>query len=286
MSRRAAAILFLLGPFCGRAAPPGDPAQQATPAPQFGRDFTIPLVALKMIWIRPGTFVMSGTLGDDDDTIVTITRGYWLGQTEVTQAQWQVTAESMLVYRNIPLPSHFKGSNRPVESVAWAMAAAFCARLTEVERAAGRLPPGYEYQLPTEAQWEYACRAGTTGAYPGKLDDIAWYDANSGGETHPVSQKQPNAWGLHDMCGNVDEWCADWYAGYPGGRVDDPSGPPSGTYRVVRGGTAATAAGVCRSAFRLWGKPDLVRPWMGFRVALAPVRSAARATDAAAAGKR
>lgn len=274
MSRHAAIFLALSAALCSRAAPPGTPAGPP-PGPGFGENFTIAQAAMKMIWIRPGSFLMSDTLGDDDDTAVTITHGYWLGQTEVTQAQWQVMVEGIPVYKNIPLPSHFPGSNRPVENMTWGMAVEFCAGLTEVERAAGRLPPGYEYQLPTEAQWEYACRAGTTGAYAGKLDDIAWYDANSGGETHPVAQKQPNAWGLYDMCGNVSEWCADWFGGYPGGRVDDPAGPRSGTYRVLRGGTAATSAGACRSAFRGWMKPDIVKSWIGFRVALAPVRAPA-----------
>jgi formylglycine-generating enzyme required for sulfatase activity len=282
MSRRPAALFVLLAALSARAVPP-EPRTPPAPAGRPGENFTIAHAAMAMIWIRPGTFLMSGTLGDGDDTVVTITRGYWLGQTEVTQAQWQIVAEGIPVYRNIPLPSHFRGSNRPVENMTWDMAAAFCARLTEVERAAGRLPPGYEYQLPTEAQWEYACRAGTSGAYPGKLDDIAWYEANSGGETHPVAQKQPNAWGLYDMCGNVGEWCADWYGGYPGGRVHDPAGPRSGNYRVIRGGTGSGPAGVCRSAFRTWLKPDLVKPWQGFRVALAPAREPAAAADG---GKR
>lgn len=221
-----------------------------------------------MIWIAPGTFLMSATHGAGDDTWVRLTRGYWIGQTEVTQAQWQAVID------HIPLPSFFKGTSRPVERVAFDTVIFFCARLTERERAAGRLPPGYVYALPTEAQWEYACRAGSTGLYSGPLDAVAWYGANSGGQTHPVAQKQPNAWGLHDMHGNVLEWCADWFAGYPGGRVDDPTGAAEGQFRVLRGGAFNAAAGTCRSSYRGWAKIFLTQPNAGFRVALTPLPAA------------
>ena len=109
--------------------------------------------------------------------------------------------------------------------------------------------------MPTEAEWEYACRAGTTGAYAGKLKDMGWYDDNSGNRTHPVGQKQPNAWGLYDMHGNVWEWCADWYGDYPGGAVTNPTGAGSGDLRVLRGGSYRNIASYCRSAARSWGGP-------------------------------
>lgn len=230
--------------------------------PRMGRDFAVSDPAIAMVWIAPGAFLMSSTHGAGDDTRVTLTRGYWLGQTEVTQGQWQAVMDL------VPLPSQFKGSERPVERVGWPTVMIFCQRLSDRERAAGRLPEGYRYTLPTEAQWEYACRAGTTGIYAGNIPAMAWYDANSGGETHPVAQKQPNAWGLYDMEGNVMEWCADWYAGYPGGSVSDPAGPATGQFRVSRGGSWAGTVGSCRSALRFWGSPDASNAATGFRVAL------------------
>ncbi len=246
------------------------PVAKESAAPSFGRNFTVARSAIAMIWIAPGTFVMSNPLGGGDDTEVTLTRGYWLGRTEVTQAQWQAVAEKIPVFENIPVPSYFKGSDRPVERVTWDMAMAFCAQLSEDERAAGRLPPGYAYSLPTEAQWEYGCRAGTTGKYAGEIAAMAWYDNNSGGETHPVAQKRPNPWGFYDMHGNVVEWCVDWYGGYPGGRVNDPIGPVTGVYRVRRGGAWNNSAGACRSGAR-----NLALNWnsafhTGFRIVLAP----------------
>ena len=232
--------------------------------PRFGANFTLPAPSVRLIWVAPGTFLMAGTHGSGDDTEVRITRGYWLGRTEITQEQWQA------VMTNIPLPSLFKGSERPVEQVSWGSAIIFCQNLTELERAAGRLPPGYIYTLPTEAQWEYACRAGTTGSYAGAISALGWYDENSGGETHPVAQKRPNAWGFYDMQGNVAEWCFDWYASYPGGSVSDPAGPLTGQFRVLRGGAFAGPAGFGRSAMRNWSPTNAGSASIGFRLALAP----------------
>jgi formylglycine-generating enzyme required for sulfatase activity len=145
--------------------------------------------------------------------------------------------------------------------------------LTEREKAAGRLPAGYVYMLPTEAQREYACRAGTTGNYAGDLEGMAWYDENSGRTTHPVATKAPNKWGLYDMEGNVWEWCRDWYADkLAGGEVTDPPGPPSGSDRVYRGGSWRVVAVLCRAAARRQGAPDLRAQDIGFRVALCPVK--------------
>ncbi len=215
-----------------------------------------------MIWIASGKFLMSGTHGAGDDTEVTLTHGYWLGRTEVTQSQWQALMD------RLPIPSHFKGSDLPVEQVAYDLVMEFCGKLTERERAAGRLPEGYRYTLPTEAQWEYACRAGTTGIYAGDIAAMAWIETNSGGQTHSVAQKRPNAWGFYDMHGNVGEWCANWYAGYPGGKVSDPTGPALGQFYVVRGGSWGDAAGACRSAFRNWTPGNSSHARLGFRLAL------------------
>ena len=267
---RAAITVFVWFAF---VAPTGGAAESAavTPTasepgpPRFGENFTVAHPAIAMIWIAPGTFQMSSPHGAGDDTLVTLTRGYWLGRTEVTQGQWQAVLE------RYPVPSRFKGSDLPVEQVAWDIVMEFCRNLTERERRAGRLPAGYEYTLPTEAQWEYACRAGTTGKYAGALDAMAWYKVNSSGKTHPVATKQPNAWGLYDLHGNVSEWCADWLAGYPGGKVSDPAGPAFGQFRVDRGGNWRDSAGVCRSAFRAWAGIAASSAAGGFRLALAPV---------------
>jgi len=230
-------------------------------------------VVLEMAWIAPGAFTMGSpasergrTEDEGPQTQVTLTKGFWLGKYDVTQGQYEA-----LMGTN---PSYFKaaGKDAPVEQVSWYDAMAFCQKLTERERAAGRLPDGYTFTLPTEAQWEYACRAGTTGPYAGDLDGMAWYSTNSGGTTHPVSTKQPNAWGLYNMHGNVWEWCSDWYKPYPGGSVTDPAGPASGAVRVLRGGSWCYPAANCRSAQRSRADPDIRHVDLGFRVALSFVR--------------
>jgi formylglycine-generating enzyme required for sulfatase activity len=223
-----------------------------------GQAWTVPGLDIEMAYIGPGTFMM-GDIGDAHQ--VTLTKPFWLGRTEVTQGQWGALMGSN--------PSFYKwvGRDAPVEQIPWHEAMGFCRNLTDRERTAGRLPVGYEYTLPTEAQWEYACRAGTTGDYAGNLDAMAWYDQNSGNSTHPVAQKQPNAWGLYDMHGNVWEWCRDWYGNYPGGSVTDPTGPSSGTNRVFRCGSLSFDAGYCRSDLR-WHDPGYRD--LGFRLALAP----------------
>ena len=209
----------------------------------------------------------SGELGrqsNETQHSVTISKGFWLGKYEVTQAQYEA------VMGGNP------AKNYPVYYVTWYDATNFCAKLTASEKAAGRLPSGYVYTLPTEAQWEYACRAGTTGDYNvngAALSDLGWYFDNSDSKTHPVGQKKPNAWGLYDMHGNVWEWCLDWYGSYPSSAVTDPKGPSTGSGRVVRGGGWETPADYCRSAYRGY-YPDSYGGYGsgGFRVALAPVQ--------------
>jgi formylglycine-generating enzyme required for sulfatase activity len=249
---------------------PNAPANVRADRTAEGQAWTVPDLNLEMAYIRPGTFTMGNENGDSNEkplTRVTLTRAYWLGKTEVTQGQYEA-----LMGNN---PSNFKNAGRdaPVETVSWDEAMQFCRKLTERERQAGRLPEGYEYTLPTEAQWEYACRAGTTGDYAGNLAAMAWYSQNCGDTTHAVGQKQANAWGLYDMHGNVWEWCRDWYGSYPGGSGADPTGPSSGAARVFRGGSWDVVADYCRSAFRLPSGPGGRSPAMGFRLALAPVPS-------------
>jgi formylglycine-generating enzyme required for sulfatase activity len=240
--------------------------------PAAGVAFTTETAEIGMVWIAPGSFTMRAVGGSDDDTRVTISRGFWLGRTEVTQEQWRALMD------HLPGPSYFKGSERPVERIAWVSAVEYCQRLTERERAAGRLPPGYVYQLPTEAQWEYACRAGTTGPLADGLAEVAWYERNSEGRTHPVGRKQPNNWGLHDMHGNVWEWVRDGLGGYPGGEATDPwidyTGPSAATHRIIRGGGWLNSSGQCRADFRAWQNMNFLSSSLGFRVALAPVETA------------
>ena len=197
-----------------------------------GEAWEVEGVGLTLVPIAGGTFSM-GSLGvaSSAQPVTTVTLSpFWLAKTEVTQAQWEAVMGSN--------PSGYKGGQLPVENVSWYGAMEFCQKLTERERQAGRLPTGTIYTLPTEAQWEYACRAGTTGDDVREVDSMAWYSQNSGrGGTHAVGTKRANSWGLHDMLGNVEEWCLDWYGPYLGGRVTDPKGVPSGDSRVVRGGS-------------------------------------------------
>ena len=233
-------------------------------------------VALEMVKIKAGTFTMGspeGELGrssDETQQQVTLTKDYWLGKFEATQAQWQAVIGKK--------PSNFKGDNRPVEQVSWNEAKEFCDKLNK--KYAGKLPAGYRFDLPTEAQWEYACRAGTTTALNNgtnltsvtvecsNLDKVGWYDEIS---THPVGQKSPNNWGLYDMHGNVWEWCRDWYGSYSGDATD-PVGPSSGSFRVCRSGSWNIRAGGCRSAYRGNYSPGCRRNSLGFRLALVPVQ--------------
>jgi formylglycine-generating enzyme required for sulfatase activity len=236
-----------------------------------GHSFSIPELDLELIWVKPGEFTMGSpshephrNKAEGPQTKVKISRGFWLGKTEVTQAQYQkITGEN---------PSHFKdaGKDHPVEHVSWTDAMAFCSKLNERERVAGRLPPGYAYSLPTEAQWEYAYRAGTTGEYPENPDAMSWHEGNSGEKTHPVGLRRPNPWGFHDMAGNILEWTYDWYAPYSGGSVTDPKGPQRGYYRTARGGSWRKEIRVSRSAARSGGSEARVDYTIGFRLALTP----------------
>ena len=204
-----------------------------------------------------GSFKMgspSSESGRDNDEgpqhEVTFTKGFWMLETEVTQAMWRSVMGSN--------PSHFKGDNLPVEQVSWDDCQEFCKKLSN--------KIGMKISLPTEAQWEYACRAGTTGVYAGDLDAMGWYSSNSGSETHPVGQKQANAWGLYDMHGNVWEWSQDWYGDYPSGSVTDPTGPKGGSHRVIRGGGWNYYAQYCRSAIRNGRTPGNRSLHLGFRL--------------------
>ncbi len=215
-------------------------------------------IGMKFRLIRPGSFVMGSDKGEPDEEPaheVTLTEAFYIGVYEVTQKEWE-----KIMGQN---PSYFKGDNNPVERVSWDDAQEFARRLSQKEDVA--------YRLPTEGEWEYACRAGTKTSYywgqDGEIGDYAWYTRNSANSTHAVGQRKPNAWGLYDMSGNVYEWCQDWYADkYPQERQVDPTGPNSGSHRVLRGGSWANYARICRSAYRGRHSPYLRFRLLGFRL--------------------
>jgi formylglycine-generating enzyme required for sulfatase activity len=218
-------------------------------------------VKMTFCWCPPGEFMMgslateNGRGSDEDQVRVTISKGFWMSKTEVTQAQWQAVMGSN--------PSHFRGTNFPVESVSWNDAHKFLQKIDPVLSAAD----GLKTMLPTEAQWEYAARAGESWIYSGggKLDEVAWYCENSGSTVNPVGMKKANAWGLHDMSGNVWEWCRDRYDEKLSGGVD-PAGALSGIYRVFRGGGWFGHADYGRVAGRYYGGPAHTGYNIGFRL--------------------
>lgn len=197
---------------------------------------------------------------DDEGPIreVRITKPFYVGVYEVTNAQWKVVMGEV--------PNNSQNDQRPVEQVSWDDAVAFCRKLSELsaETRAGRV-----YRLPTEAEWEYACRAGSTTAYSfgdnaKGLCEHGWF----AGQTHAVGRKMSNAWGLFDMHGNVWEWCSDWYRLYLADETTDPSGPAEGSFRVYRGGSWNCSVEECRSAYRGWSVPENRYDDVGFRVAV------------------
>ncbi|MEA1936213.1 MAG: formylglycine-generating enzyme family protein [Thermodesulfobacteriota bacterium] len=234
----------------------------AAPGGYSGKTYTVPSINYKMVYLKPGTFMMgspsSESKRDSDERQhkVTLTKGFYMGTTEVTQKQWRT-----IMGNN---PSNFKGDNRPVESVSWNDAKEFIRKLKQRE--------GTDtYRLPTEAEWEYACRAGSKSRFcfgdsDSGLGGYAWYRSNSSSKTHPVAGKKPNAWGLYDMHGNVWEWCEDWYGKYPSSHVTDPKEHSSGSYRVLRGGSWLSYARSIRSANHSRNNPDLRFNNFGFRV--------------------
>ena len=244
-------------------------------------------VRLKMKWIPSGSFDMGADRPDGADERpihrVTISKGFWIGESEVTQSQWEA-----LMGDAIP-PVH-PDPRFPMENITWEDAAAFCDALNKRDQ--HHLPKNYRYALPTEAQWEYACRAGTATAYsfgddPADLHRHANYcDLSNTGElpwkdlghddgfdaTAPVKSLEPNPWGLYDMHGNVWEWCNDWSGPYPEGAVTDPLGAPVGTLRIYRGGAYNRDADFCRSSKRFSNDPTTAHDNIGFRLVLAPER--------------
>ena len=244
--------------------------------------------ATNFVFILPGTFTMGSPanealrVSDESQHVVAISKGFYLEKTMVTQGEYLAVVVSN--------PSFFTGNtNLPVEQVSWIDATNYCALRTQLEQAAGLIPTNYAYRLPTESEWEYACRAGTTTAlylgstlssgqvnFNGKMG----YDAasgtvmNAGGtwlqKTTVGGSYAANGWGLYDMAGNDCQWCQDWYGAYPTGTVVDPQGPATGTHRTIRAGNFNDAGSICRSAVRNgFNVPTFKDQHVGFRVVLA-----------------
>jgi formylglycine-generating enzyme required for sulfatase activity len=242
---------------------------------QGSEEFTSTVTGAKFVLVATGTFTMgsptneSGRFGNETQHQVTISKPFFMQTTAVTQSQWKAVMGNN--------PSSFKdcGNDCPVEQVSWKDVQDFIQKLNHMEGT-------NKYRLPTEAEWEYAARAGTTTAfanggitrtgcgYDPKLDQIGWYCGNSGTKTHPVARKMPNAWGLYDTHGNVYQWVQDWYGDYPSGSVTDPVGPSSDSYRVFRGGSWSVSAGSSRSANRSSYNPANRYSGLGFRLAKTP----------------
>lgn len=222
------------------------------------------LARIDMISIPGGTFAMGSPLEEigrqSNELLHPVTLSpFYIGKYEITQRQWRkVSSLPAINIKLNPNPSSFKGDNLPVEQVSWDDAVEFCARLSKAT--------GKEYRLPTEAEWEYAARAGSKSSYAGELDEMAWYDKTSEQKTHTVGEKKPNDWGLYDMSGNIWEWCSDWYEAYSNEVTTDPKGASSGSYRVLRGGSWSETAFKCRAAHRYGDSPDSRLNTIGFRV--------------------
>lgn len=231
----------LNGQFCGAEKYRFVPLPPATPSVGTVERNSL---GMELVWIPPGSFMMGSNNGNADEKPVhrvKISKGFYIGKSEVTQAQWQAVMGNN--------PSHFKdcGGNCPVEKVSWEEAQRFIEKLNQRKE-------GYLYRLPSEAEWEYACRAGTTGDYAGNVKEMSWYSENSGSKTHAVGAKQLNAWGLADIYGNVWEWCEDWYhETYHGAPMDGSAWLSGGEqkYRVLRGGSFSSEVSYLRSASRV-----------------------------------
>jgi formylglycine-generating enzyme len=258
---------LLLLPVLGSVLPAAEAPARPAWASDYGKDkygtwadLTVGGVVQRMRFIPPGTFKMGSPTNEADRSedelqhAVTLTKGFWLGDSEVTQGLWQAVMDAN--------PSRFKGdANNPVEQISWDDCETFFKKLNAAK-------PGLAATFPTEAQWEYACRAGTTGAFAGNLDAMAWYDPNKMKKTHAVKTKSPNAWGLYDMHGNVWEWCGDFFGEYKGAAERDPIGPDYGNSRIYRGGAWNEVSVSCRAAYRINDEPGFKRHNVGVRLAV------------------
>ena len=236
----------------------------ATKASYSNGTLTVNGIKYNMVWVEGGTFLMGATSEQGSDAkdyekpvhSVTLS-GYYIGKTEVTQSLWKAVMGSN--------PSRFKGDNLPVENVSWDDCQEFIGKLNSMT--------GQNFRLPTEAEWEFACRGGNNSRgykYSGSnyIDNVAWYYGNSGEKTLPVATKSPNELGIYDMSGNVWEWCSDWYGDYSSSAQTNPKGPYDGSYRVSRGGGWNFDASHCRSSFRFSLILTMQYIYPGLRLAL------------------
>jgi len=264
-------------PYCARALHKNTDA--------LPKDIVVNSIGMELRYIHPGEFLMGsasnkedGQLYESRQHLVKLTKAFYTGVTEVTQAQW------IKIMKTRPWSGKEyvrEGDSYPAVFVSWNDAAEFCRRLSEEE--------GRRYRLPTEGEWEYACRAGTKTGFsfgddkgddedddknddPNRLRNYAWFEKNAWEEgekyAHIVAEKKPNPWGLYDIHGNVWEWCSDWHGDYPTSPMTDPKGPSRGKYRILRGGSWRSTRGFCRSADRFWNKPEFWGPYYGFRIVM------------------
>jgi formylglycine-generating enzyme required for sulfatase activity len=253
--------------------PDKSPKQEAQDILPEGKPYNVPDLDMKMIWVPPGKFVMGSPKSEpghrqEEEELhqVTISRGFWVGQFEVTQAQFETILGDN--------PSAFKDPQMPVHKVNWHEAMEFCEVLTEREKSVNRMPNKWSFNLPSEAQWEYACRADTTtvfhfGNEAEELPPYGWFADNSDGGPKTIGTKKPNAWGIHDLHGNMGEWCFDWYGkAYPVDGSVDPITEKASAFKVFRGGTYTDIPERCRAAHRHRITPETRNPWIGFRVVL------------------
>ena len=262
------AMIALLLVGCARNDPATSPSAERPQGRQAARELSLDLgggVKLEMVLISAGEFLMGSP--DSDRAApndrrpqhrVRITKAFYIGKYEVTQEQWEAVMGNN--------PSSFKGPKNPVDTVSWDDCQQFLKKLNDKA-------PGGRWSLPTEAQWEYACRAGSNTLYcfgdgATGLGEYAWHDKNANGTTHAVGEKKPNAWGLYDMHGNVWEWCADWFdpGYYKESPVDDPPGPASDSFHVIRDGGWNDVAKDCQSATRNFNRPQYRGNNLGLRV--------------------
>ena len=265
----AAALIAAIGGYSFLASDGGEDGDSSASFVE-GQPWTVPSIGLAMNWCEPGVFFMGspgkekGRKDDETRHEVTLTQGFFLGKFEVTQAQWKAVMGTS--------PSKFFGPNRPVEQVSWDQAKRFCEELTVTEQKAGRLLEGWSYDLPTEAQWEYACRAGTdTIFYWGSAigpSNANFKGSGVGGQTTEVGKYPPNAWGFHDMSGNVNELCSDWYAKFNSLAKVDPIGPDGGKEKSIKGGAWNLEIKDLRVAFRWREKRGHKSAFKGFRLCL------------------
>lgn len=255
--------LLICGLTHGQQSVPGAPEGEAAP-----HSLTALLEGKGFVQVQPGEFLMGSQDGNADEQPVhrvRISYSFEMSKFEVTQAQWDaVMRNPHAASSEKPLdvnPSHFKGVSRPVESINYPAVQQFLARLNARD---GK----YTYRLPTEAEWEYAAKAGSAEGSPDKREAGAWCESESKGETQPVGQKAANAWGLHDMLGNVSEWVQDWYGPYAGGSdpATDPQGATTSSYKIYRGGAWLSAAKQCRASYRGFDFPASAVYSVGFRL--------------------